>query len=97
MTKTFLDKETVERIASLARLTLSEDEVKRFSKELSAVLEAFRVLQKVDTSGISPSFHPINLKERTREDKIEKSLSQREALSNTRNEEEGYFKGPKVV
>ena len=93
-----VSEEEVRRVASISRIELSEEEVKKFSEELSSILKAFSIMEKIDTKNVKPSFHPIELKERMREDKIEKSLSQEEALSNVRkNKENGYFKGPRVV
>ena len=93
-----IDSETVKRVAEIARLNLTEEEVSRFSKDLSTILEAFRIMQKTNTEGVKPSFHPIDVKNAVREDKIEESLSQSDALSNVeKNKENGYFKGPRVV
>ncbi len=92
-----VDKKIVERVAKIARINLSEKELEKFSKELEDVLNAFKDLQKVDTKNIKPSFQPIEVKNVTRKDKIEKSLTQKEALANTKNKERGYFKGPRVV
>lgn len=50
------------------------------------------------TDSVKPSFQPIEMKNVTREDKVEKSLGQREALSNVKkNKERGYFIGPRVT
>ena len=92
-----VDKVLLEHVAELARLKLSEKEVKEFIPELKEILEAFSKLDKVDTKGIKPSFQPVELKNVTRDDKIKPCLSQEESLSNSPNKKDGYFKGPKVV
>ena len=46
---------------------------------------------------VEPSFQPVELKNMTREDKVEDSLKQEEALANTKNKKDGYFKGPRAV
>lgn len=53
-----ISKQEVEHIAKLARLGLSKQEVKKFEKELSSILDYFDTLEKVDTSNIKPTFHP---------------------------------------
>ncbi len=92
-----MDKKTVHKVAEIARLNLTEGEVSRFSEDLISILAAFKVLQRVDTKKARPTFQPVDIKNVIREDKVEPCLPQDEALANTKNKEEGHFKGPKVV
>ncbi|MBL7206711.1 MAG: Asp-tRNA(Asn)/Glu-tRNA(Gln) amidotransferase subunit GatC [Candidatus Aenigmarchaeota archaeon] len=93
-----MDKEMMEKVAKLARLNLTESEMKKFSKDLEEILKAFKSLDKVKTDSVKPTIQPIEMENITRDDKIEDSLSQEEALSNVKlNKEKGYFKGPRVV
>jgi aspartyl-tRNA(Asn)/glutamyl-tRNA(Gln) amidotransferase subunit C len=92
-----ISRETVKKVAALARLKLTEHETDRFSRDLESILDAFRDLEKVDTKWIKPSFQPIETKNVLREDRIEGSLTQEEALANTQNKERGFFRGPKVA
>ena len=64
--------ETLRRVAANARLVLTEDEEKKYSKDLSDILEAFRELDKVNTKGVKPSFQPLPLGNVLREDSAEK-------------------------
>lgn len=92
-----LDRELIRKIASVARLKLTESEIKRFLPELKEVLKAFSKIDKVDTEKTKPSFHPVELKNAVRDDKKGKCLSQEEALANTEHKKDGYFKGPRAV
>jgi aspartyl-tRNA(Asn)/glutamyl-tRNA(Gln) amidotransferase subunit C len=92
-----IDKKTVEHVASLARIDLTEEEIEKFSKDISGILDAFSSLDEVDTENVKPSFHPIEMKNVMREDEEEKCLSQEEALSNAEQKEDGFFKGPRAV
>jgi aspartyl-tRNA(Asn)/glutamyl-tRNA(Gln) amidotransferase subunit C len=92
-----MDRKTVKKVAEIARLNLTEGELGRFSLDMISILDAFEVLQKVDTKKVKPTFQPVDMKNVTREDVVEPSLPQEEALANTKNKEEGHFKGPKVV
>ena len=92
-----LDRKTVHKVAEVARLNLTEGELSRFSEDMNSILDAFKALGKVDTRDVKPTFQPVDIKNVTREDKVEPSISQAEALANTENKEEGQFKGPKVV
>ncbi|OGZ96887.1 MAG: hypothetical protein A2847_02670 [Candidatus Sungbacteria bacterium RIFCSPHIGHO2_01_FULL_50_25] len=49
-----ISKETVEHISQLARIDLTDDEKKRFGKELAAILEFVEALNEVDTSSTVP-------------------------------------------
>lgn len=97
MSKQSVDKQLLLRVAANARLNLSEQEIERFLPQLQEILAAFSKLDELDVSREQPSFQPIKLVNVTRQDKAAKSVSQREALQNTKNKKEGYFLGPKVV
>jgi len=92
-----IDSELIEHVASVARLNLTEEEVKEFLPQLKEVLKAFSKLSEVDTEGIQPSFQPIVLKNHLRDDEKGSCLSQDDALSNTEHKKDGYFKGPRAV
>jgi len=93
-----LDKELVLRIAKNARLNLTEPEIKEFLPELKEVLDKFSELSKADIpSNVNASFQPIEVKNIFREDKIEKCLTQEEALKNAKHKNDGYFKGPRAI
>lgn len=93
-----IDANIVKKVAEIARLDLTEAEIKRFSADLNNILEAFQEIEKVKTDGIEPTFWPIEVKDVLREDKVEDSLDPKTALGNAKqNTEDGYFKGPKAV
>ena len=92
-----VDKELIENVAELARLKLTEKEVEGFIKDFKEILKSFSTINKCDVKGIKPSFHPVELKNQLREDLVEDSLSQKEALENTGHKKDGYFKGPRAV
>jgi len=63
-----LSKDKVEHIAKLARLGLKEEEIKKMQKELSVILDYFKLLDEVDTSNTDPAFYSPYLKNVMRED-----------------------------
>ncbi|MDQ7083314.1 MAG: Asp-tRNA(Asn)/Glu-tRNA(Gln) amidotransferase subunit GatC [Aquificota bacterium] len=91
-----VDREWVERIARLARLKLTEEEVEVFQRQLGDILEFVNQLNELDTEGVEPY---IEQSERTpmREDVPGESLSQEEALMNAPESEGGFFVVPRVV
>ncbi|MFH1849010.1 MAG: Asp-tRNA(Asn)/Glu-tRNA(Gln) amidotransferase subunit GatC [archaeon] len=90
-------KVPIKSISELAKLNLSEPELKRFSKDFDEILTAFRVLDRINVDGVRPSFRPVEQRNPLREDKVEKSLRQEEALLFTDHKENGFFIGPKTV
>lgn len=92
-----IDKQTVEHVAKLARVDLTEEEIEKFSKEFSDILDLFSSLKDVKTDNVKPSFHPIELENVLRDDKPEKCLTQEEALKNAEQKDDGFFKGPRSV
>ncbi len=92
-----VDKELIEKVASVARLKLTESEIKKFMPQMKDILDAFSKIDKVNTDKAKPSFQPVEMKNSLREDKKGKCLSQEEALSNTEHKKDGYFKGPRAV
>jgi len=89
-----IDRELVERIAKVARLELTEAEVETFTGQLKVILESFKELDKVDTEGIEPSFHPQELANVLRED--EATPWDWDPFENTGYREGKHFKGPKI-
>ncbi|MCX6815140.1 MAG: Asp-tRNA(Asn)/Glu-tRNA(Gln) amidotransferase subunit GatC [Candidatus Aenigmarchaeota archaeon] len=89
--------QTIRHVSQIARLRLTEKEVNKFCRDIESILDAFRDLERVPTKGIKPAFQPVETKNVLRKDKTEPSLTQEQALSNTKNKEKGYFKGPKVT
>jgi aspartyl-tRNA(Asn)/glutamyl-tRNA(Gln) amidotransferase subunit C len=92
-----IGKKDVEYVAWLARLDLSEEEKERFTRQLDNVLEHAQKIKSLDTSKVEPTSHVLPLKNVMREDKVESSLSQEEALSNAPVKENGYFLVPRII
>jgi aspartyl-tRNA(Asn)/glutamyl-tRNA(Gln) amidotransferase subunit C len=92
-----ISREEVMHIAKLARLQLSEDEIKRFQIELGKIIEYFDQLKKLDTENVPPMTHAVPLENVLREDQVKESLPAEEALQNTPEKKNSYFQVPKVV
>lgn len=87
-----LDLATVQHIAALARLGLTEAELERMRDQLSAVLDHISMLQEVDTSDIAPTAQVIQLENVMRDDEVVPSLPVDVALANAPRTEDGYFR-----
>lgn len=92
-----ISPEEVERLAKLAWLKLDPEEVKRYSQELSSILDYVETLNQLDTSQVSPTYHVVPQKSHLRKDEIGRSLSQEEFLSMVPAHEEGAVKVPKII
>ncbi len=75
-----LSRDEVLHIARLAKLGLTEAEVKKLGEQLSHILESFEVLKRVDTSGIPPTAQPNTLQNVLKSDEAKASLSQSQVL-----------------
>lgn len=87
-----LTKKQVLHIAKLAGLQLSKKEVVKFQKQLGDILDYIDILNKLDTQGVEPTSQVTGLENVFREDKVERCLTQKEALSGTKLTHKGYFK-----
>ncbi|TWH52034.1 Asp-tRNA(Asn)/Glu-tRNA(Gln) amidotransferase subunit GatC [Sporomusa sp. KB1] len=92
-----INRQDVENVALLSRLEMTAEELEAYSGQLNAILEYVDVLNKLDTKGIEPTAHVLQLKNVMRPDEVKPSLPQELALSNAPEAEDGYFKVPKVM
>ena len=94
MTKKNLTTEDILHIAKLGNLTLNEKEIELFKKQLSSVIDYIDKLQEVNTDQVEPSSQITGLTDVLREDAIDgkRTLSQDEALANTKSKEGNLFK-----
>lgn len=90
----------IRRVAELANLALTEEEVARMAQDLSGILTHVDKLNELDTSGVEPMSQVLFDAEDTatlREDRERPCLSNQEALANAPLAGSGYFKVPKVI
>lgn len=92
-----LDRENVIKVAKLAKLNLTEEEVEIFSKQLPNILKFIEKLEELETDNILPFYELIEKPSPMREDIPQKGLSQEEALANAPKAENGFFVVPRVV
>jgi len=85
-------KINVRHIAKLANLELKEKELEDLEKQLSAIIGYIENLQAVDTQNVTETSQVTGLENITREDVPGSSLTQEDAVSNTKSEENGLFK-----
>ncbi len=72
-----IKKEQIQYLSKLARISLAENEKKKFQKELSSILDYFNLLEKIDTTGINPTFYPLPLENVMRKDEVKKETPEK--------------------
>jgi len=82
----------VHKIAKLANLPLTDAEIKRFEPQLEETLTYIAQLEEVDTKNVEPTSNVTGLENVTAEDIAQPSLSQKDALANTKDTQNGSFK-----
>lgn len=87
-----LTEEEVRHVGKLANLSLTSEEIKKFQKQLSQILDYVGVLQELDTGRIEPTSQVTGLENVLREDETSAGLTQEETLSGTANKQRGLFK-----
>lgn len=92
-----LSREEVEHVALLARLALSEEEKERFRTQLSSILEYVEIISRLETAQIEPIYHVLPLQNVFRPDGIKKPFSRKEVLQNAPEQDDGYFKVPRII
>ena len=89
-----ISRDEVLHVARLARLELTDDEVERFTEQLSAILEAVAKVSELDLSDVEPTAHPLDVVNVWADDEPQPSLPLDEALANAPDRENGFFKVP---
>ena len=86
-----IDREQVQHIAALARISLSEAETEAFTQQLSDILDQFEILQNLDTSGVAPTAHVAGLANVLRDDEPGSSLESKLSLLNAPRRRGDFF------
>ena len=87
----------VAHVALLSRLDFADGEMEKFTVQLDDILTYAEVLTKLDTEGVQPTAHVLQLRNVFREDVVRPSLDREAALHNAPLAEDGCFKVPKIV
>jgi aspartyl-tRNA(Asn)/glutamyl-tRNA(Gln) amidotransferase subunit C len=103
-----ITEQEIRRVAELANLALTDDEVAQMARDLSGILTHVDKLNELDTTGVEPMAQVIVYTEDAagetaeytatlREDRERSPLGNHEALANAPLAGSGYFKVPKVI
>lgn len=92
-----VDKDTINKIAHLARLELNESQQEEMVQHMNKIIDWMDVLNKVDTESVKPLTHMSIELNVLREDVVKETLSHEEALLNAPKKDSDYFRVPKVL
>ena len=92
-----LDTNTINKIAKLARIRLSEKEADEFLKDINSILDWVEQLNEVNTDNVEPLTNISSSALTKRRDENQDINSSDEILQNSPDKLEGYFAVPKVV
>jgi aspartyl-tRNA(Asn)/glutamyl-tRNA(Gln) amidotransferase subunit C len=89
-----IDREQVLHVARLARLALSDEEIKRMSGELPAILEHVERMNELDLEGVEPTSHVVALVNVLRPDEPRPSWDRERVLEGAPEPSDGAFRVP---
>lgn len=92
-----IDKETVDKIAHLARLEINTSEREELMQDMAEILDFMAKLNEVDTDGVEPLVYMTNEVQEPREDLIITQISYNEALKNAPKNDGTHFRVAKVT
>lgn len=92
-----ISMDQVKHVANLARLAITDEEAKTFTKQLSSILEYAEQLNELDTTGVEPMTHVLDLKNVLRKDEPKEWITQEDALKNAPDTKGDYFRVPSIL
>lgn len=92
-----IDKDTVDKIAHLARLELAEDEKEKLIDDMGKILDFMAKLNEIDTTGVEPLVYMTDEINVLREDLVKQEITHEEALQNAPKHDRNYFLVAKVI
>lgn len=92
-----LGREDVAHVAALARLSLTEEELDRFTGQLARVIEHARDVAALDVADVEPTAHPVPMRNVLRPDEVGECLDRRDVLAGAPEREDDRFKVPRII
>ncbi len=87
----------VSKIASLARLDVSQDQAALFAQQMDTILSYMDTLNELDTSSVEPMYSPVDHVSVLRDDEVVQTTSREAILDNAPDQDGAYFVVPKIV
>ncbi len=92
-----VSKEEVKHIANLSRLILTDEELEKYTHDLSSIVDFANELSSIDVENVKPTAHILDIKNVFRKDVEQPSFDRDEILKNAPSKDAGCISVPKVV
>ncbi|GAA1487320.1 Asp-tRNA(Asn)/Glu-tRNA(Gln) amidotransferase subunit GatC [Brachybacterium sacelli] len=92
-----IGRDDVARLADLARIQLTEEEIARFAGEFDSIMDAVASVSEVATEDVPATSHPLAMTNVLREDVVETTLTQEQALAGAPEAQDGRFAVPQIL
>ena len=92
-----ISRKEVEKVSLLGRLLLSEEELDKMTTQLGQILGYMDLLGEVDTDGVEPMAHALDVSDVFRDDQVRPSLDRDQALANAPNRDDECYRVPAVL
>ena len=92
-----MSPQDVEKVALLARLTISESDLPEVTERFARVLDLVDELNTIDTQDVVPMSNPHDMEQRLRPDAVTRSNEREALMASAPVQEQGYFLVPKVI
>ncbi|MFI5162447.1 MAG: Asp-tRNA(Asn)/Glu-tRNA(Gln) amidotransferase subunit GatC [Sphingobacteriales bacterium] len=92
-----IDKDTIDKVAHLARLELTGDEKEKMMGDMGKILDFMAKLNEIDTKGVEPLVYMTDEINVLREDVVKQGITHKEALQNAPKHDDNYFLVAKVI
>ena len=92
-----IERKDVMNIAKLSRLSLMDEEVGLYSSQLNGILQYVEKLKELETGGIEPTSHVLDLQNVMREDKTSVCFPVEDALRNAPDPKDGFYRVPRII
>ena len=95
--KNKISEQEVKKIAELSRLSLTNEELKKRTKDMNNILDYMDTLNEIDTENVEELYNVHDMNNSLREDNYESSLSKKDVLANSPNSNSDYIEFPLTV
>jgi len=92
-----LSADEVRQIAALARISMNDEEIEIMRGQMVNILNNIDVLNNVDTDGVDPTGHSVDVRSVMRKDESRESLEPEDVLLNAPNSEDGFIRVRSVL
>lgn len=92
-----ITRKDVEYVAALSRLEFSEEEKEKYREQLSVILEYVSQLNELDTAGVEPAYHVMQVTDVMRKDEVKPSMEREKVLLNAPAARDGCIEVPKII